>query len=94
MQEAIVAIATPTGEGAIGIVRLSGKDCISLVDNFFPARTLVQSEARRAWFGILADEEGRVIDEVVLTELHGGGLGGDQLPWQSFHSQPRRPTLH
>ncbi|MCX8212191.1 MAG: tRNA modification GTPase [Neolewinella sp.] len=67
MQEAIVAIATPTGEGAIGIVRLSGKDCISLVDNFFPARTLVQSEARRAWFGILADEEGRVIDEVVLT---------------------------
>ncbi len=67
MQETIVAIATPTGEGAIGIVRLSGKDCISLVDTFFPARTLVQSEARRAWFGILADEEGRAIDEVVVT---------------------------
>jgi tRNA modification GTPase len=67
MQEAIVAIATPTGEGAIGIVRLSGGDCIALVDNFFPARTLVQSEARKAWFGILADEEGRAIDEVVTT---------------------------
>ena len=67
MQETIVAIATPTGEGAIGIVRLSGKGCIALVDAFFPARTLVQSEARKAWFGILADEEGRAIDEVVLT---------------------------
>ncbi len=67
MQETIVAIATPTGEGAIGIVRLSGKECISLVDAFFPARTLVQSEARRAWFGILADEEGKAIDEVVVT---------------------------
>ena len=67
MQETIVAIATPTGEGAIGIVRLSGKGCIALVDAFFPARTLVQSEARKAWIGILADEEGRAIDEVVLT---------------------------
>ena len=67
MQETIVAIATPTGEGAIGIVRLSGKGCISLVDTFFPARTLVQSEARRAWFGILTDEAGKAIDEVVVT---------------------------
>jgi len=67
MQETIVAIATPTGEGAIGIVRLSGKGCIPLVDGFFPARTLVQSEARRALFGILIDEEGRAIDEVVVT---------------------------
>lgn len=67
MQETIVAIATPTGEGAIGIVRLSGKNCISLVDAFFSARTLVQSEARKAWFGVLADEEGRAIDEVVVT---------------------------
>ncbi|TXF87686.1 tRNA uridine-5-carboxymethylaminomethyl(34) synthesis GTPase MnmE [Neolewinella aurantiaca] len=67
MQETIVAIATPTGEGAIGIVRLSGRDCIALVDDFFPARTLVQSEARKAWFGIITDEEGRAIDEVVVT---------------------------
>lgn len=67
MQETIVAIATPTGEGAIGIVRLSGVGCIALVDDFFPARTLVQSEARRAWFGILAGEDGEPIDEVVIT---------------------------
>lgn len=75
MQEPIVAIATPTGAGAIGIVRLSGASCISLVDNYFrfakahggAARTLVQSEARKAWFGVLNDEAGLAIDEVVVT---------------------------
>ncbi len=67
MQAPIVAIATPAGAGAIGIVRLSGTGCIGLVDGFFPARSLVQSAARKAWFGILTDEEGKAIDEVVLT---------------------------
>ncbi|SEQ77332.1 tRNA uridine-5-carboxymethylaminomethyl(34) synthesis GTPase MnmE [Neolewinella agarilytica] len=67
MQETIVAIATPSGEGAIGVVRLSGEGCIRIVDPFFPARTLVQSEARKAWFGILTDETGEAIDEVVIT---------------------------
>lgn len=67
MQDIIVAIATPAGEGAIGIVRLSGAGCIALVDDFFPARTLVQSEVRKAWFGVLADEQGLLIDEVVVT---------------------------
>jgi tRNA modification GTPase len=75
MQEPIVAIATPTGEGAIGIVRLSGAECINLIDKFFrfakahggQARTLVQSEARKAWFGVLSDEDGIAIDEVVTT---------------------------
>ena len=67
MQESIVAIATPSGEGAIGIVRLSGEGCIGIVDRFFPARTLVQSEARKAWFGILTDEAGDAIDEVIVT---------------------------
>ena len=47
MNEIIVAIATPPGEGAIGIVRLSGAGCVELVDRFFPARSLVQGKERR-----------------------------------------------
>ncbi|MEO0732465.1 MAG: tRNA uridine-5-carboxymethylaminomethyl(34) synthesis GTPase MnmE [Bacteroidota bacterium] len=64
--ETIVAIATPPGEGAIGIIRLSGAGCITLLDPFW-ARPLVQSPVRTALFGILNDEEGQAIDEVVLT---------------------------
>lgn len=67
MNEIIVAVATPPGEGAIGIVRLSGAGCVELVDRFFPARSLVQGKERRAIFGILTDEEGQAIDEVVVT---------------------------
>lgn len=67
MSEIIVAIATPPGEGAIGIVRLSGEGCVELVDRFFPARSLVQGKGRRALFGVLTDEEGQAIDEVVVT---------------------------
>ena len=63
----IVAIATPAGEGAIGIVRLSGPAAISLLDPFFPARDLTTTPARRAYFGLLNDGAGQPIDEVVLT---------------------------
>jgi tRNA modification GTPase len=67
MNEIIVAIATPPGEGAIGIVRLSGAGCVALLDPFFGARPLVQGKARRALFGVLSDEDGSPIDEVVVT---------------------------
>lgn len=69
MQEIIVAIATPPGEGAIGVVRLSGAGGIELVGTFFEtgARPLVQREVRKAWFGVLSDEAGTAIDEVVVT---------------------------
>lgn len=66
-QHSIVAVATPPGQGAIGIVRLSGAGCVELVDPFFSAGTLVESEPRRAMFGVLNDEDGQPIDEVVIT---------------------------
>ncbi|OAV43037.1 tRNA uridine-5-carboxymethylaminomethyl(34) synthesis GTPase MnmE [Lewinella sp. 4G2] len=67
MQEPIVAIATPPGEGAIGVVRLSGAGCIELADTLFPALSLVRSKARRAIFGGLAAPDGELVDEVVTT---------------------------
>jgi tRNA modification GTPase len=66
-QEIIVAVATPPGEGAIGVIRLSGAGCIELLDPFFPARSLAESRARYAYFGLLQDGEGYPIDEVVIT---------------------------
>ena len=76
----IVAIATPAGEGAIGVVRLSGTGCINLVSKLFkgkgatsagvggPAVSLVQREVRKAWFGNIVDPvSGEVIDEALVT---------------------------
>ncbi|NJB86514.1 tRNA modification GTPase [Lewinella marina] len=66
-QDTIIAVATPPGEGAIGIVRLSGPDAIQLINPFFPSRDLLRARARQAYFGTLRDAEGEEIDEVVLT---------------------------
>ena len=66
-QDVIIAVATPAGEGAIGVVRLSGPGCIELIDPFFPARDLTTSQARRLYFGELTDGRGEAIDEVVVS---------------------------
>ena len=40
--ETIAAIATPLGEGAIGIVRLSGPDAVGVADVSFARRRLAE----------------------------------------------------
>ncbi len=66
-QDTIIAVATPPGEGAIGVVRLSGPRSIELVNDYFPARDLATASLRTAYFGPLLDERGQAIDEVVVT---------------------------
>jgi tRNA modification GTPase len=38
-QDTIAAISTPLGEGGIGIVRLSGKDALSISGKLFSRQT-------------------------------------------------------
>ncbi len=68
----ICAISTPSGMGAIAVVRLSGKGCIPLVDNVFISPTgkkLIESTANRVHFGkIVSDDE--ILDEVLITVFH------------------------
>ncbi|MGB3798319.1 MAG: tRNA uridine-5-carboxymethylaminomethyl(34) synthesis GTPase MnmE [Lewinella sp.] len=66
-QDVIIATATPSGEGAIGVIRLSGPGCIELIDPFFPSENLPSAQARRVYYGPLKDPAGDIIDEVVLT---------------------------
>ena len=35
LEDTIAAIATPAGQGGIGIVRISGKEAIAVADRFF-----------------------------------------------------------
>lgn len=66
----IAAIATPPGEGAIGIVRLSGPDAVAIAAGIFASsRGISGAEAFRAgrgvWHGEVRDEDGP-LDEVLL----------------------------
>ena len=70
-EDTIVAIATPPGEGAIGIVRLSGPQAIEVVGRLF--RPVTQAprlslQPARAYHGtLLHPHTGEMIDEVLTT---------------------------
>ena len=67
--DTIVALATPSGPGAIAIIRLSGKDAIkiaSLVFNSVLGKKLANQKTHTVHLGNILDGE-RVIDEVLAT---------------------------
>jgi len=67
MTDTIVALSTPQGQGAIGVIRLSGKQAIEIVNSTFFAKDLLAVPANTVHFGKIRDEEGRVLDECVVT---------------------------
>ncbi len=68
MEETIAAIATPPGEGALAVIRISGHKAQSVADAVFRGKAAPSSmEERRVAFGKIVDESGEVIDEVLLT---------------------------
>ena len=67
--DTIVALATPSGPGAIAIIRLSGKDAIkiaSLVFNSVLGKKLADQKTHTVHLGNILDGE-RFIDEVLAT---------------------------
>ena len=67
LKDTIIALATPPGSGAIGIIRLSGDDAILLADRFFYGKKLQEAPSHTIHFGTLRDETGRVLDEVLVS---------------------------
>lgn len=66
----IAAIATPPGEGAIGIIRLSGADAISIADKIFAGKQLVKQASHTIHYGRIMDGN-EVVDEVVVSLYKG-----------------------
>ena len=67
MGRTIAAIATPLGEGAIGVIRISGDIAVDVADSvFFPVSGggLKELEGYRAAYGEIRDN-GRVLDDAV-----------------------------
>lgn len=69
--DTIIALATPNGVGAIGVIRISGKQCFSIVDRFFYTKQLkpksVSDKASHTiHFGVIAHDN-IVLDEVLVS---------------------------
>ena len=66
MNDTIVAISTTTGVGAISIVRLSGKDAISIVNKSFKGKNLTKQKSHTITYGHIINNK-EVIDEVLVS---------------------------
>ena len=68
MEDTIAAIATPPGEGGIGIVRISGEKAEEILDLVFrPFGGEQEAGPRKLRYGHVVDDDGNVIDEVLAV---------------------------
>jgi len=71
MDEVIAAIASPLGVGAISLIRVSGRDSISIVGQCFSQIEKLSSAPRLATLGTIRDSNDEQIDEVLATFFPG-----------------------
>ena len=72
-QETIVALATPSGAGAIAIIRLSGKDAISIAADVFQSvsgKDITKQKTHTIHLGHITDN-GKIYDQVLLSIFKG-----------------------
>lgn len=67
MEETIAAIATPFGEGGIGIIRMSGEESLKIVKDIFVPASGKPLTNRMLTYGHVYDDEKNVIDEVMAV---------------------------
>lgn len=64
--DTIVALATPPGVGAIGVIRLSGNNAIEIANKVFPSKDLHRQPSHTIHVGLIKDGE-TILDEAVVS---------------------------
>lgn len=68
--ETIAAIATPAGEGGIGIIRISGDDSLNILNSIFRPVSCQPLKSRMLTYGHIIDpDSGQVLDEVLSVYM-------------------------
>jgi len=72
-EDTITAISTPTGQGGIGIIRLSGKKALNIADKMFAPKNEIKPsclKSSRVIYGNVIDKnKSEIIDEALLTVM-------------------------
>ena len=72
MEDTIAAIATPPGEGGIGIIRISGEQAETVLQKIFVPANPKGYENRKMTYGNIVDpSSGKIIDEVLCVLMKG-----------------------
>ena len=86
--DTIVALATPPGIGAIGVIRVSGPDCFRVVGRLFPSKDLGQQPSHTLHVGFLKEGD-ETLDEVVVSLYRGPrSYTGEDVIEVSCHGSP------
>lgn len=64
--DTIVALATPNGTGAIGVIRLSGPAAITIANSVFSGKDLTKQASHTIHFGNIVDDD-MALDEVLIS---------------------------
>ena len=89
LDSTIVALATPPGVGAIGVIRLSGSRAIVIADVIFKGKRLENQPSHTAHFGKITAPDGRILDEALVTIFKGPhSYTGEDTAEISCHGSP------
>ncbi len=91
-QDTIIALATPAGSGAIGIIRLSGAAAIDKVNQFFESKfknkDLTKVKSHTIHLGYLKDGD-KILDEVLISVFKNPhSYTGEDVVEISVHGSP------
>jgi tRNA modification GTPase len=87
-EDTIVALATPPGIGAIGVIRVSGPESFGVVGRLFPSKDLEKQASHTLHVGFLKEGE-ETLDEVVVSLYRGPrSYTGEDVVEVSCHGSP------
>ena len=67
IQDTIAALSTPPGQGALGIIRVSGPNTIYIVNELFKGKDLTQADSHTIHLGTIRNDDNEIIDEVLVS---------------------------
>jgi tRNA modification GTPase len=89
LTDTIVALATPPGVGAIGVIRLSGPNALHIVQRVFGGKDLTEQKSHTLHFGTIIGEGGKVLDEVLVSVFKApNSYTGENIAEVSCHGSP------
>ena len=86
--DTIAALATPSGVGAIGVLRLSGAQTFAILDKIFTVKNLAEKPSHTLHFGKIKDGD-TVLDEVLVSIFKNpNSYTGEDVAEISCHGSP------
>jgi len=67
LNDTIAALATPSGQGAIGIIRISGPKTLPIVNSVFKGKDLEKVDSHTIHLGTIRSDQNEILDEVLVS---------------------------